>query len=112
MDPKPLSKGQLLLAPKKHIGSLTDLSDAEVQHFFQVANQLCKALKESKVPAEAVSYFLSESVNEAEELRHIYMSIIPRTNKDGIGLKYKRKISSTTDDLELICDHLISYIKK
>lgn len=112
MDPKPLSKGQLLLAPKIHVGSLTDLSDAEVQHFFQVANNLCKALKESKVPAEAVSYFLSESVNEAADLRHIYMSIIPRTNKDGVGLKYKKKINSTPDDLELICDHLIGYIKK
>lgn len=112
MDPKPLSKGQLLLAPKKHVGSLTDLSDAEVQHFFQVANNLCKALKESKVPAEAVSYFLSESVNEAADLRHIYMSIIPRTNKDGVGLKYKKKINLTPDDLELICDHLIGYIKK
>ncbi len=112
MDPKPLSKGQLLLAPKKHVGSLTELSDQEVQHFFNIANNLCKTLKDSKVPAEAVSYFLSESVNEAPELRHIYMSIIPRTNKDGIGLKYKKKISSTPDDLELICDHLIQYIKK
>ena len=112
MDPKPLSKGQLLLAPKKHVGSLTELSDQEVQHFFNIANNLCKTLKESKVPADAVSYFLSESVNEAPELRHIYMSIIPRTNKDGIGLKYKKKISSTPDDLELICDHLIQYIKK
>jgi len=112
MDPKPLSKGQLLLAPKKHVGSLTDLSDAEVQHFFNIANMLCKTLKDSKVPAEAVSYFLSESVNEAADLRHIYMSIIARTNKDGIGLKYKKKINSTPDDLELICDHLIGYIKK
>lgn len=112
MDPKPLSKGQLLLAPKKHVGSLTDLSDAEVTHFFNIANMLCKTLKESKVPAEAVSYFLSESVNEAADLRHIYMSIIPRTNKDGIGLKYKKKINSTPDDLELICDHLIGYLKK
>ncbi|TNE98117.1 MAG: HIT domain-containing protein [Deltaproteobacteria bacterium] len=112
MDPKPLSKGQLLLAPKKHVGSLTELSDQEVQHFFNIANNLCKTLKDSKVPADAVSYFLSESVNEAPELRHIYMSIIPRTNKDGIGLKYKKKINSTPDDLELICDHLIQYIKK
>lgn len=106
-----MTKGQLLVSPKKHAASLTDLEEDEVTHLFSVANKLCKALKNSKVPAEAVSYFLSESVNEEQDLRHIYLSIIPRTNKDGIGLKYKKKINSTTDDLELICDHLHQYLK-
>ena len=43
-------------------------------------------------------------------MKHVYMSLIPRKPKDGIGLKFSKKNSASTDDLELLGDHLIQFI--
>lgn len=110
MDPKPLMKGQVLICTKTHKSSLSDFSPEENSHFFHVAKIISDAIKKSKIPAEAVSYFMSESVNEKDELKHVYMSLIPRKQKDGIGLKFSKKNAVSLDDLELIGDHLIGFI--
>ncbi|MBT7609202.1 MAG: HIT family protein [Bacteriovoracaceae bacterium] len=110
MDPKPLMKGQVLLCSKTHKSSLSNLTAEENAHFFNVAKLISDGIKKSKIPADGVSYFLSESVNEKEDLKHIYMSLIPRKPQDGIGLKFSKKNTASVDDLELIGDHLIDFL--
>ncbi len=110
MDPKPLMKGQVLLCTKTHKSSLSDLSLKENAHFFNVAKIISDAIKKSKIPSEGVTFFLSESINESEELKHLYMSLIPRKKKDGIGLKFSKKNVVSSDDLELIGDHLLKFL--
>ena len=54
--------------------------------------------------------FLIDPANEAEDLKHVYMSLIPRKPQDGIGLKFSKKNAASSDDLELIGDHLIQFL--
>jgi histidine triad (HIT) family protein len=110
MDPNPLMKGQVLLCSKAHKSNIADLSSAENAHFFNVAKIISDGLKKSKITEDAVSYFLSESVNEQESLKHVYMSLIPRRQKDGIGLKSSKKSAVSAAELELLGNHLIPFL--
>ena len=112
LDPKPLSPGQLLISTTKHTSSLDKLNASEVSHLFCVIQKFSNILKKApEINAEAVSIFMSESVNETEDLRHLYITLIPREKNDGISLKFKQKISLKAKQISHLSHVISSHIK-
>lgn len=112
LDPKPLSPGQLLISTTKHTSSLDKLNASEVSHLFCVIQKFSTILKKApEINAEAVSIFMSESVNETENLRHLYITLIPREKNDGISLKFKQKISLKAKQISHLSQVISSHIK-
>jgi histidine triad (HIT) family protein len=81
LDHRPLFPGHVLLIPRRHYETLTDLPAAEIAPLFGTAQMLCGAVEEalqSDGSLVAINNRVSQSVP------HLHIHIVPRKRKDGL----------------------------
>ena len=81
LDAKPVFRGHVLLAPKRHVRTFADLPEGEVGRFAQTAQRLERAVETGlDVPGSMVlvNNVVSQSVP------HLHLHVIPRRPKDGL----------------------------
>lgn len=97
MDYKPITKGHILIAPKKHVELLTELDDGLAAEMIVVAKRLGKALKKSRLNCHAVNYIMSDGAEAGQRIFHAHMHVIPRYRGDGFGLRMPERDEDETD---------------
>jgi len=104
MDTKPITRGHVLVMPKRHFEYLTEMNDELVGEMFKVAKKVAITLKQSKLRVKAVNYLLADGVEAGQEVFHVHLHIIPRYRGDGFYLHMPPKYENETsrEDLERI----------
>ncbi|WP_305093902.1 HIT family protein [Prescottella sp. R16] len=87
MDIRPFTPGHLLVVPKTHAASLSELDPDDGGRLFRVGQQVAAALRDSAVEAEGVNFFLADGVAAGQEVFHVHLHVVPRTAGDGFGLR-------------------------
>jgi histidine triad (HIT) family protein len=99
LDIRPLTRGHLLVIPRQHADRLETL-DAELgARVFTVAQQLAVRLRRSGFCA-GTNLFLADGVLAGQEVFHVHLHVIPRTQRDGFGLRAKRRGQPDRDELD------------
>jgi histidine triad (HIT) family protein len=89
LDIGPLFPGHVLLAPKKHFQTLTDLPVETVAPLFQNARTLTRAVEAAM---EAQGSFVGINNRVSQSVPHLHVHIVPRKQKDGLrGFFWPRK---------------------
>lgn len=85
LDIRPVNTGHVLVVPRRHVSSLTDLTEPETAAVFGLIRKVSSALKEEI--AECAGITLSAANGEAagQEVPHVHFHIIPRFSGDGFG---------------------------
>lgn len=87
MDIRPVTKGHLLVIPKRHSQLITQMTDEEGARLFQVAMKINAALR--KLPGvQDISLHISDGPAAQQEVPHVHLHIIPRYEGDGFGWKF------------------------
>jgi len=109
MDTKPITKGHLLVMPKKHFEYLTEMNDELAGEMFKVAKKVAITLKQSKLRVKAINYLLADGVEAGQDVFHVHLHIIPRYRGDGFYLHMPPKYENETsrEDLERIAAKII-----
>ena len=81
LDNRPLFPGHVLLIPKKHIETLTDLSPDLIAPFFRRV-QLLSGTVERAMEAEGTFVAINNRVSQS--VPHLHVHIVPRRKKDGL----------------------------
>lgn len=104
MDIKPITKGHMLVIPKRHSEYLTDANDEIVGEMFKVAKNVALALKKSKLACKGINYVLADGTLAGQEVYHVHLHIIPRYRGDGFYFHMPSKYDdeTSTDELERI----------
>ena len=89
LDIRPLTQGHLLVIPRAHADRLEALDPGLGARMFTVAQQLAVALRRSGFCA-GTNLFLADGVLAGQEVFHVHLHVIPRTQRDGFGLRAKR----------------------
>ena len=95
LDHRPVFKGHLLLAPREHIETLTDLPDTLIQPLFHRARTLARAI-ESGLDADGTFVAINNRVSQS--VPHLHVHIVPRRRKDGLRGFFWPRTKYTGDD--------------
>jgi diadenosine tetraphosphate (Ap4A) HIT family hydrolase len=96
MDKKPITKGHVLIMPKRHSEYLTETNDDLLGEMFKMAKKVGIALKGSKLGCKGLNYFLADGAEAGQDIFHVHLHVIPRYRKDGFYLNMPRNYEDET----------------
>jgi histidine triad (HIT) family protein len=101
MDFKPITKGHVLIIPKRHAELLTELDDNLAGEMIILGKKVGKALRKSKLNCHAVNYIMSDGAEAGQRIFHVHMHVIPRYRGDGFGLRMPERDEDEMDEKKL-----------
>jgi len=83
MDRYPVTRGHVLVVPRKHVVGLEDIDDATSAHVWSVGHDMARALRRSSLPCEGINVFLCDGEAAFQTVFHFHLHVIPRYAGDG-----------------------------
>jgi histidine triad (HIT) family protein len=97
LDIRPLFKGHVLLVPRTHVETLTDLPGELVEPLFARARDLAGAME---TVLGAAGSFVAMNNRVSQSVPHLHVHVVPRNRKDGLrGFFWPR--TTYDDDADL-----------
>jgi diadenosine tetraphosphate (Ap4A) HIT family hydrolase len=109
LDIRPVTRGHLLVIPRRHADRLETLDPQPAARMFTVAQRLAVALRRSGFCA-GTNLFLADGVLAGQEVFHVHLHVIPRTQRDGFGLRAKRHDQPDRAELEAMAGQMRAHI--
>lgn len=81
LDVRPVFKGHVLLVPRQHLVTLTDLPEALVVPLFGAARRVGNAIT-SGLGAQGTFVAMNNVVSQS--VAHLHVHVVPRTKGDGL----------------------------
>lgn len=81
LDTRPVFKGHVLVVPRDHIPTLTDLPDELVTPLFTAARAVAAAVEEA---LGAQGSFVAMNNVVSQSVPHLHVHVVPRTKGDGL----------------------------
>ena len=97
LDVRPVFPGHVLLVPRDHHETLTDLPPALVEPLFGVAQRLAGAVQAAM---DAHGTFVAMNNTVSQSVPHLHVHVVPRRRKDGLrGFFWPRQRYAGEDDM-------------
>lgn len=81
LDVRPLIKGHVLLVPREHHETLTDVPPEKLGPLFTLAQRLAGAVQRG---LEAGGTFVAMNNKISQSVPHLHVHVVPRNPKDGL----------------------------
>ncbi|WP_405010881.1 HIT family protein [Kitasatospora sp. NBC_01539] len=81
LDHRPLFPGHVLVVPRRHVPTLTDLRPEEVGPYFARVQRLAAAVERG---TEAAGSFVAANNRVSQSVPHLHVHVVPRNPKDGL----------------------------
>ena len=95
LDIRPVFKGHVLVAPRAHVVTLTDLPAADIAPYFTFCQQLAGAV-ESGLSAGGTFVAINNRVSQS--VPHLHTHVVPRTKGDGLRGFFWPRTKYESDD--------------
>ena len=109
LDTRPVTLGHLLVIPRRHADCLADLDPELGARMYTVAQRLAVSLRRSGFCA-GTNLFLADGVLAGQEIFHVHLHVIPRTQRDGFGLRAKRGREPDRAELDATAGQIRTHI--
>jgi histidine triad (HIT) family protein len=86
MDRGAINTGHLLVVPRRHVASLSDLDDETGARLFNVAVRMGRAIRRSGIKCEGINLLLADGEAAFQEVFHVHLHVIPRFKGDGFRI--------------------------
>lgn len=81
LDRRPVFKGHVLVVPREHVETLTDLPDDLLEPVFAAARLLAGTVR---VALGATGSFVAMNNTVSQSVPHLHVHVVPRTKGDGL----------------------------
>ncbi|MCQ4041360.1 HIT family protein [Streptantibioticus rubrisoli] len=81
LDARPLFPGHVLVVPRRHAHTLTDLPEADVGPFFTRVRLITAAVERAMAAAGS---FVAANNRISQSVPHFHVHVVPRNPKDGL----------------------------
>lgn len=81
LDIRPLFPGHVLVVPRTHVVTLTDLPPGQVEPYFQRVRRLAAAVRDG---CGAQGTFVAINNTVSQSVPHLHTHVVPRTKGDGL----------------------------
>ena len=111
MDIRPVSPGHVLIVPREHFASFSDVPPAIAAHMFLVAQRLADAVRRSGVRCEGILLTLADGAAAGQEVPHCHLHVIPRFAGDNyrLSVEWSNPARAELDALALEIARLHGY---
>ena len=90
LDIGPLSKGHVLVIPKKHGEKFHDLDEESLIDLLPTAQKIVKRFREMGL-CEDYNILQNNGALAHQEVKHVHFHIIPKTESEGLGISWPTK---------------------
>jgi diadenosine tetraphosphate (Ap4A) HIT family hydrolase len=87
MDLAAANPGHVLVVPRSHASSLTDLDETTGAHLFVVAMRIATAVRASGLRCEGINIVLADGEAAGQEVFHVHLHVLPRSHGDGFRVE-------------------------
>ncbi len=84
LDIHPKAPGHVVVIPKPHVPSLTELPLPRIQPLFEAVQRVRKAI-ETRLHADACTIGINDGIASGQTVPHLHVHLIPRFKGDGGG---------------------------
>jgi histidine triad (HIT) family protein len=81
LDARPVFKGHLLVVPRAHVATLSDMPAAALGTFFAAVQRVARAV-EAGLGADGTFVAMNNKVSQS--VPHLHVHVVPRKKKDGL----------------------------
>jgi histidine triad (HIT) family protein len=81
LDQRPVFPGHVLVVPRRHVGTLTDLDAEELGPFFAQVQRIAAAVQAGM---DAHGTFVAMNNTVSQSVPHLHAHVVPRRRKDGL----------------------------
>ena len=89
LDIAPITPGHLLVVPRTHAETLSELDPEIGGLLFRTGQRLAAGLRMSGVRADGVNFFLADGAPAGQEVFHVHLHVLPRWKGDGFKLSFR-----------------------
>jgi len=108
LDTRPVFKGHVLVVPRLHVETLTDL--AEVGPLFERVRAMARAVEEG---LEAAGTFVAVNNRVSQSVPHLHAHVVPRRRKDGLkGFFWPRGKYATPEEMEAVRARIATVLER
>ncbi|MHC1624758.1 MAG: HIT family protein [Methermicoccaceae archaeon] len=97
LDVNPRARGHTLVVPRRHVASLLQLSDTEINNLFGAVRFTAKRLLD-ELGADGFNLVLNNGEVAGQVVPHLHVHIIPRYNGETRGVEELFKIDEELKD--------------
>jgi histidine triad (HIT) family protein len=90
LHPKPAAKGHVVMFSKNHYNIVEQIPDYEFGDLFKKVNKISSAIFEG-IGAQGTNIMIQNGVAAGQEVPHVSIHIIPRSQNDGINFQWQPK---------------------
>jgi histidine triad (HIT) family protein len=98
MDINPVSKGHVLVIPKRHYVNLFDLDPALASGYLAVVQKVAQRVC-ARLGAADFNLVMANGKNAQQSVDHAHIHIVPRWEKDGIDLFFHGRTKPGMEEL-------------
>jgi histidine triad (HIT) family protein len=95
LDARPVFKGHVLVVPRAHVPTLTDLPAPALAPYFAVVQRLARAVE---VGLGADGTFVAMNNKVSQSVAHLHTHVVPRRRKDGLRGFFWPRVPYASDD--------------
>jgi histidine triad (HIT) family protein len=88
MDHQPITRGHLLVVPRRHAMLMHEVDQLSAAQTWQVTARMSEALRSSGLPCEGVNVFVADGEAAFQDVPHFHVHVIPRFPGDGFSLEF------------------------
>lgn len=103
LDTRPVFKGHVLVVPRDHIPTLTDLPDALVGPFFTATRAVAGAMT-GVLGAQGSFVAMNNTVSQS--VPHLHAHVVPRTKGDGLRGFFWPRVRYADGEIEAYAQRL------
>lgn len=81
LDIRPVFKGHVLLVPREHVDTLTELPDRLVEPYFGTVREVAAVVRD-ELGAQGTFVAMNNTVSQS--VPHLHAHVVPRTKGDGL----------------------------
>ncbi len=81
LDTRPLFRGHVLVLPRRHLETLTDVPVEAVGPLFAAVQRVTAAVEQA---CEAAGSFVALNNRVSQSVPHLHVHVVPRNRKDGL----------------------------
>jgi histidine triad (HIT) family protein len=100
LDVRPVFPGHVLVAPRAHVETLTDLPSDAVGPYFTVVQRIAGAVERAM---KAGGTFVAINNRVSQSVAHLHCHVVPRTKGDGLrGFFWPRRPYGSPDEMATV----------
>lgn len=108
LDIRPLTRGHMLVAPKKHVARLAEMDPIPRRSLWELVHQLLPRIEES-VAADGMTVAVNDGAAAGQEIPHVHVHLVPRREGDGHGAVHSlfgEPDQADTKELEILAGRI------